>query len=271
MIFRREYKIEGYVKSDVGTVRENNEDNFLLGRLINRDSRAKQEASFSTWAIGEWNCFGVFDGIGGGEKGELASLFSAQVFEGKGKKLKECHSYKEVELVLQKAFLEANNRIILAGRNSPVCGTTGTILVTDGIAAKVFHVGDSRCCLCREGENYRLTKDQTTAQLKQDIGIYRSLEEATQRERHQLTEYIGRDLTQESLSPEEGEWIDFRERDVFLLSSDGFHDFCDPEDTARILSQGGSVREMADTLLAMALQKESDDNLTVMLVRKIRE
>ena len=85
MIFRREYKIEGYVKSDVGTVRENNEDNFLLGRLINRDSRAKQEASFSTWAIGEWNCFGVFDGIGGGEKGELASLFSAQVFEGKGK------------------------------------------------------------------------------------------------------------------------------------------------------------------------------------------
>ena len=185
MIFRREYKIEGYVKSDVGTVRENNEDNFLLGRLINRDSRAKQEASFSTWAIGEWNCF-VFDGIGGGEKGELASLFSAQVFEGKGKKLKECHSYKEVELVLQKAFLEANNRIILAGRNSPVCGTTGTILVTDGIAAKVFHVGDSRCCLCREGENYRLTKDQTTAQLKLDLGIYRSREEATQRERHQL-------------------------------------------------------------------------------------
>ena len=59
-------------------------------------------------------------------------------------------------------------------KNRSTCGTTGTILVTDGNELRVFHRGDSRVYVMRDRELYVVSKDHTLAQMKMDIGIYHS-------------------------------------------------------------------------------------------------
>ena len=47
-----------------GRVRENNEDNYLLGNCLNAESLDESETHF-TQRAGLWTCAGVFDGMGG--------------------------------------------------------------------------------------------------------------------------------------------------------------------------------------------------------------
>ena len=63
-------KIIGYVISNKGKVRENNEDNYLLGNCINAESQDENEAHLYQSA-GHWICVGVFDGMGGEADGEV--------------------------------------------------------------------------------------------------------------------------------------------------------------------------------------------------------
>ena len=73
-------KIIGYVISNKGKVRENNEDNYLLGNCINAESQDENEAHLYQSA-GHWICVGVFDGMGGEADGEVASSVAAQTFQ----------------------------------------------------------------------------------------------------------------------------------------------------------------------------------------------
>jgi protein phosphatase len=151
-----------------------------------------------------------------------------------------------------------------------VCGTTGTVFVTDGIVGKIYHIGDSRAYLLREGSLYLLTRDQTMAQMKADAGFYASPDMANPQEKHQLTEYIGRDRTMRCLRPAEGKWIDFREDDRLLLCTDGFFDFCSEARARQLLRQEVPLGRTVENLLEQALQNGSDDNITCALIGKTR-
>ena len=100
---------QGCVISEIGLVRINNEDNYVLGNYINNNAEEHSEISvLESVKKGDWKIAGVFDGMGGGEKGELAAQETAKIFVSAFKALQGIHSKAEVDLSLRKAFLEAN-------------------------------------------------------------------------------------------------------------------------------------------------------------------
>lgn len=261
------FGFSGSVVSDVGCIRSNNEDNYVLEKYMNDNSSDHSEVSVSfSDASGVWQFAGVFDGMGGGEMGELASHDTAAIFLEAFGRLNGSPSKTEVDLCIRKAFLEANNRIVALQREYKIFGTTGTLLCSNGVEFKIYHLGDSRAYLVREDELLLLTKDQTLAQMKLEVGMYREDDPAAEADKHKLTEYIGRDWTRENIKPVESHWIPIQASDCVLLCSDGLYDMCANEEIVSIIRGNGTTEEKAASLVQKAISRGGEDNITCVVV-----
>lgn len=257
-------RIIGHVISNRGRVRENNEDNYLLGRCFNAESLNESEAHF-TQEAGSWTCAGVFDGMGGEVGGEIASNVVSRVFQENTINLGDLDR-EEISRIIEKTFGMANQAVVEERKIHNTCGTTGTVLVTDGSVFRIFHRGDSRVYVMRNRKLYVLSKDHTLAQLKMDVGIYHSAEEIPERENHQLTEFIGMEYEREAVPFESG-WIEWKENDRILLCSDGLYDMCTSEMILKCLARNDSVEKSARILFEKAMESGGKDNITVMTLQ----
>lgn len=263
-----EYVLEGHVLSDVGRVRKNNEDNFILLGAINEDAGNRKTTDVcASYPIGKWNCIAVFDGMGGGERGEEASGIAATEILSSMEKLEEYANHMQLDEAMREGFRRANNAIVQLQEESLVYGTTGTVCCTDGERFKIYHLGDSRAYLFRDGQLFQLTRDQTVAQMKTDAGFYNREDPRFEAEKHQLTEYIGCDWTTENLRPIESEWIEIQPEDRLVLCSDGLYDMCTDEQIAVILKEVSETDEASDSLVREALANGGRDNVTCIVAR----
>lgn len=251
----------GSVASDVGCVRANNEDNFLLNRRMNAASADRWDYHCRQTRPG-WQLAAVFDGMGGGEIGEVASLDAAVMFD-KAAALPAFAPQENAEKAVRVAFQAANNRIVLLQSRRRVYGTTGTAVLTDGNRFKIFHMGDSRAYLFRAGKLTQLTRDQTLAQMKLDAGA----ETVPEQEHHTLMDFIGRDSSMSHAIPAESDWRDLRRGDQLLLCSDGLYDMCSPERIAAVLKTHKKITDKTAALIRLALEAGGVDNVTCLLLR----
>lgn len=249
--------------SDIGSVRDNNEDNYLLGSKMNAHSQARSFCAIRTEAD---FIAGVFDGMGGGEAGEIASLCAAQAFLSAAEDLREESTTEEIDFQLRSAFQEANNSVINEQKQLRVLGTTGTIIYRKGNKYKIYHLGDSRAYLLRHGSLQQLTRDQTLAQMKIELKLYKAGSAEAEIEKHQLTEFIGRDWTKENLRPVESAWMQLLPGDILLLCSDGLYDCCSDDEIKEILVSGLASDKMAEALIKAANERGGIDNITVIVL-----
>lgn len=261
------YVLKGCVISDIGCYRENNEDNFLFDMSINEGSE-DQIALLSgrVSSAGEWRCSAVFDGMGGGEKGELASLMAAQELRSAFGELKGEVSGEDVDAAVRQGFLAANRRVIREKERNGMYGTTGTVFCTDGRVFKIWHLGDSRAYLLRGGDLYQLTRDQTLAAMKIEAGFYDENDPQAEQEKHKLTEYIGCDMTGENLTPLESQWIRCKDGDRILLCSDGLYDVCSDNILCDMMKDSEDPRRIAESLTGYALSCGGPDNITSIIL-----
>jgi len=135
------------VRSDVGLLREGNEDSAYAGPHL----------------------LAVADGMGGHAAGEVASAATINTIAG----LDSEHSGADLINALADAVASANMRlqeIIISDPAVEGMGTTLTALLwSDGHAA-LCHIGDSRAYLLRNGEFYQITHDHTLVQSLVDEG-----------------------------------------------------------------------------------------------------
>ena len=259
--------VNACVVSDVGLIRGNNEDNYILDTCMNVNADRHIQAQTTFEALkDQWHLFGVFDGMGGGEKGEIASGTTAKVFKDAWLRASDCADKTEIDNILRKSFLDSNNEIVHLQRKFKIYGTTGTVICTNSEEFKIYHLGDSRAYLLRDGQLFRLTKDQTLAQMKIDVGLYEASDPQAEMERHKLTEYIGRDWTKENLSPVESEWIPIEPNDRILLCSDGLYDMCTDTNIAEILKSLPMPATAAKNLVQAALANGGEDNITCVVL-----
>ena len=251
------------VASDVGLVRQNNEDNYLLHSCINENCKETSGAAgFIPSAPGSWKMICVFDGMGGGAKGELAALMAAQDFRDAAAALPQTHQREGADARIRQAFQTANNRVLKLRESCGAYGTTAVAICTDGAVFKIYHLGDSRAYLLRKGELFQLSRDHTLAEMKIRAGLYRAGDPREKADRHRLTEYVGGDGTGENASPEESQWITVKPEDSLLLCSDGLYEMCTDPEISSILNEGGDARYKAEKLVALARQKGGMDNIT---------
>ena len=263
-----EYILEGHAASHVGHVRNNNEDNYVLLKAWNENAKDSHVADVcAAHFMGSWNCIGVFDGMGGGELGEVASRIAATEVLSAMNALGKNAACGQVDAAMRQAFLRANNAVVKLQQDNNVYGTTATVCCLDGYRFRNYHLGDSRAYLFRDNQLFLLTRDQTVAQMKIDAGFYDKDDPQIEREKHQLIEYIGCDRTMESMRPMESEWIDLKQGDRILLCSDGLYDMCTDKQIEKILQNTYGTDESAEALLREALDNGGKDNVTCVVIK----
>ena len=234
--------------SDPGRVRVGNED--YLGHVA---PDTPEQARSHGWV------FAVADGVGGQEKGEVASRTAIEtVLEG----FREASRGEPLSGLLEKLVRRANTRVLDAGMDSGMA-TTLVACALRHDRAVVAHVGDSRCYVVRQKAATLLTRDHTLANEHARLGLLSSDEAAEAETRHILSRSLGTELT---VSVEVSDHQVFP-GDVLLLCSDGLHGALSAEDIARVVNETADVELAARRLVALANENDGSDNVTAQVIR----
>lgn len=239
--------------SDVGRVREHNED--YLGHAL---PSTAEEARTHGWL------FALADGVGGQERGEVASRSAVEGL------LAGFHSAPAGELptaLLTRLVQSANARIyelgLATGRGDRTMATTLVACALRYDRAVVAHVGDSRCYLFRSGRAALLTRDHTVAGEHVRLGLLSPQEAAEASTRHLLTRSLGNDLFV-GVETSEHQVLS---GDILLLCSDGLHGSVTSPEMAHIIGHSLNLETAAERLVTAANQRDGSDNVSVQLIR----
>jgi serine/threonine protein phosphatase PrpC len=239
--------------SDMGRVRTNNEDCF--GHVC---PRSQEESITQGWL------FVVADGVGGEERGEVASRAAVDTLtEGFRSAAKgEAHS-----AVLPRLAQNANTRIYELGRESSPGGSRmATTLVACALRydrVVTAHAGDSRCYLIRHGIASQITRDHTVVAEQVRLGLLTVQEAREADTRHLLSRSLGNDLF---VNIETGDY-QLYSGDVLLLCSDGLHGPLRDTEIAEIVTKNHDLNVAAEKLVDMANELDGGDNVSVQLIR----
>jgi serine/threonine protein phosphatase PrpC len=245
------YRIVASLRSDVGCVREINEDSGKYVQPNNPDVLASKGMLFV-----------VADGMGGHSAGEVASSLAVETIS---------RVYYEEggapEESLKAAFKEANREIhAVSVKNASLSGmgTTCTALVLKGGKALAAHVGDSRLYLVRDGQIYVMTEDHSAVMEMVKRGLI-SLEEARHHpDKNIILRAVGSQPEVEVSSWEEP--FPVRASDQFVLCSDGLYDLVEDEEIKQaVLSAEPHVA--CENLISLAKERGGHDNITVGIIR----
>ena len=234
-------------KTDVGSVRSENQDDYRAGEL-NSDA---------AWGL-------VCDGMGGARGGREASMSACDVIE---------HSFHEQyaqclpgdeEKFLKRALTGANRFVFQkASREEELAGmgTTAVCALVRGGNAFICHAGDSRAYLVRDGKLTQLTHDHSYVQELVDCGTI-TVEEA---EHHPQKNIITRALGVDYRLEPEFATAQLHSGDILLLCSDGLTNAVPREQLEQLL-RTGKFYDLPDLLIRTANENGGPDNITALLL-----
>jgi protein phosphatase len=250
-----------YGKTNVGLIREHNEDNFMVADLGASTGPLAGEKEISGVVTARGLSLAVCDGMGGAAAGEVASHMAVDtLFE----KLRGDDAPEDRDSFARRlvdSIEEAGAQIFLSAKKDRTRRGMGTTATVAGLVDKVLfmgQVGDSRCYLLRNGRLSLLTKDQSLVNQLIEAGQL-TADEAEAFEHSNIilqalgtTQQVAVDLT----------FVELRRGDRVLLCSDGLsglvHDTTIEEEMACI----GPLPELTDRLIDLANAAGGHDNVT---------
>ena len=249
------------VYTDVGIRKETNQDSALL-------MEAKTDFGNVLLSV-------ICDGMGGLEKGEVASATVIEAFGNwfENDLPKLLHRGDRERMIfgeLEELIMDCNQKIAAYADSLHISmGTTlNALLLMDG-RYEIVNVGDSRAYLLSDGL-YQLTRDQSLVQREVDMGRMTALEAAVSPQRNILLQCIGASpiITPDYYSG------DYAAGQVFMQCSDGFRHVITPEEIYRYLNAEALTDEqtMHDNIVYMTELNKSrreTDNITVLLVKTV--
>jgi protein phosphatase len=245
--------------TDIGQVREHNEDHLLVGDL---DSKLPVEVD-EPWAgpSERGPLLVVCDGMGGVEGGEIASELAAKVMWREMKKTPDTRDPEVFARLLRRAVRVANHDVHAMARREAGLRGMGTTLSAAGIIGDrliVATVGDSRAYVLRSGALVQVTRDQSLHSAL--IAAGHSANEAASAGGAILQALgVGEDV-EPSLSI-----IELRRGDRILLCSDGLHGLVGDPALALLMSEPHTVVEAVRLLVAAARAAGGSDNITAVV------
>lgn len=260
-----EIRITVFGKTDVGLVREHNEDCFLIADVTNEAKTGDPREPLEIPLGVKGALFLVCDGMGGAAAGEVASQMAVDSISSA---LAAADSLPREAFArrLRRAVEDANDRIYAQSRDNQSergMGTTCTaVALVDGTLL-VGQIGDSRCYVLRGGRLAQVTKDQSLAWQLIEAGAM-TVEEAKAFEHANIIlQALGvQERVDVALSQ-----VPLRRGDVVLISSDGLHGPVSDEEMMQILQDEPDVKRACERLVSRALEREGPDNVTVVVAR----
>ncbi len=271
-------EIDVYGLTHPGKVREVNQDNFLLASLRKRMEVHRTSLPEASQLKLEDDRLAflamIADGVGGGEKGEVASRVALeQVTQYVTQSVRsyygaDAQAASFIE-VLEAAAMETHAQVLqraAADRSLKGMATTLTVWIGVWPWTYVLQVGDSRYYVYREGELHRITRDQTMAQELVDAGVLTRTDAFNSRLANVLSSAIGGSQTAPVVTRLQSDW-----RNVHLLCSDGLTKHVSDERIAERLAAMTSAKQVCEGLLQDALDDGGTDNVTIIVGRAVRK
>jgi len=244
--------------SDVGMMRENNQDACLALQLVSTTVDERPDFGF----------FIVADGMGGHHDGEKASAITVETVTAEMLEniyvpmLRDFDDGDRPTIV--EALVSASEKANLAViKNVPDGGTTVTAVAVVGNLAYLAHVGDSRAYLIYNGEIEQLTRDHSLVQRLIELNQL-TPEEA---EEHPQKNVLYRAIGQNENLEVERLIRPLPQGAQMLICSDGLWGLVDDDKLKEIALAAPTPQDACDKLVALANAKGGTDNITVIILK----
>ncbi len=232
-----------FTTTDIGRVRDNNEDSYL---------------NFS----GEnFNLFIICDGMGGHSAGEIASKMASEIVSNE---IIKNFNPNEIFDTIAHSVKVAHNKIFEESQNNENYTGMGTTLILALIHNDTLYyanVGDSRLYLYHNQELKQITKDHSFVQELLDSGAITE-EESKFYPKNRITSALGTSINYKI----DIDRLKLNKKDYLLLTSDGLTDMIDDSDILDVLKNEYEVDESCEILQYMANSTGGKDNITITLV-----
>lgn len=239
-------EIISYGKSDIGKVRDNNED-FLALKNIGENE----------------HLFIVADGMGGHQAGNIASKLGVETF------VKYYRMIRKKGLPIPESLVKSINKsnyAVLKKASSDLdkrgMGTTFSALLISDNKANIVHIGDSRVYLIRDDKIEKITTDHTFVEKMVSEGRITQEEARRHPQKNILYMSLG---ARETFHPDEITGIEVREEDVFLICSDGLTDMV-TDDIIKEYCLSYPPEKAVDELIALSNMNGGLDNISIVIV-----
>ena len=240
--------------SDVGRHRERNEDSFYAMHSVMQHDLG----------IEPFSLFVVADGMGGHQKGEMASSLAARTAA--NSLLEDVYlpylttnqnaNNRPLTEALTAAVEHANTAVI---EGVPDGGTTLTLALVMGNNAYIAHVGDSRAYVFKQDSLKQITQDHSLSQRLEDLG--QSAEEVKQ-----VQNVLYRAIGQGEIVEVDTHMQHLPAGASLLLCSDGLWGLVEDTDITDILKTASSPQESCEQLIEKANDNGGLDNITAIVV-----
>jgi PPM family protein phosphatase len=244
-------KINAYLRTDVGRVREHNEDYVTC-----REPSDTHEEALHGWL------YLVADGVGGADAGEVASQFASErTLENYRQDAENPHLGERLVDAMQAANTDLRQMVAERNSNSRMATTMVAVVIRED-NAYFANVGDSRGYLWREGILEQVTKDQSlVAKLLEEGAI--TAAEAEYHPRRNVILY--------SLGSERHPKIDLFEKkllpgDIILLCTDGLTRHVADEELAQFLALDEPAA-VTQQLIDLANSRGGQDNISAAILQ----
>jgi serine/threonine protein phosphatase PrpC len=243
----------GAASSDVGRLRDQNEDSFYLD-----DER---------------RLYMVADGMGGHSGGEVASAIAiATVSREIGARRDALAELRTGKFDVDRAASIVRDAVDIAcsdvyeksktERHLNGMGCTLTLLLVLDNKAVMAHVGDTRLYLNRDGKVSQLSTDHTMANELCNAGLIEPDEVDT----HQYASVLSRAIGSKPHVLVDTLVFDVVPGDRFLLCSDGLHDYVEETSWLAPHLEGHDLEKVAEELVSYANSVGGRDNITALVI-----
>lgn len=231
-------KFDSFGISDIGLIRETNEDHFAI--------------------LKEERFFAIADGMGGHQAGEVAAKEAIAFICRAVQELLSTSpdlETEQLEKFIQRIYQNANAWVHHLAKQLDQyygMGTTLSSILLHNKHLITSHIGDSRIYLLRSNQLQLLTKDHAAFDIDPSRQIQRKV----------LTQIIGskkKVATDTKILP-------LQPKDLILICSDGLSDHVQENTLCDILSSQASLKEKGNYLVDRAKSLGSHDNITTILV-----
>ena len=230
-------------KTDIGRVRDSNQDAYATGEL----------PEGVAWAV-------VCDGMGGVAGGNIAATTAVKVISERFTSAYRASMHgRSIKNLLVSAINAANVSVYDIAQANPAFSGMGTTvvcaIVTDHVAY-IAHVGDSRAYMLSGDALLQLTRDHSVVQDMVETGKITQLEAKLHPQKNIITRALG--VRAEVR-------VDFFEQpmqndDILLLCTDGLSNYVESDEICAL--SNGTYYEFAERLVSRALQNGGGDNVT---------
>ncbi len=243
--------IKAYAKSDIGKVREINQDYYYISDSID-----------------EIQLYMLADGMGGCNGGEIASKLAIQTAKSYiENNFKEIDKDKESIVQLVGSAMEYANMIVYEkskeSKELEGMGTTLEICLIYNSKAFIGHVGDSRIYRIRKEFMRKLTQDHSYVQKLVKDGTITQEEAVHHPQKNMLIKALGCNAFVEPDVMVKG----FLKDDIIVMCSDGLSNLVAHEDIFQFTKK--DIERAPKQLIELANKHGGYDNITVVVIKNI--